>query len=74
MNTITLLTGEQVDTWSELWRAECAARYEDALKVARMGSNRERREHIDRVRASRGDLAADRLRAVAKQLIEGAKQ
>jgi hypothetical protein len=74
VTTVTLLTGEQVDTWSEAWRAECAARHEEALRVARMGSNRERRQHIDKVRASRGDLAADRLREVAKQLIEGAKQ
>ncbi|ALV06687.1 DUF7696 family protein [Roseateles depolymerans] len=72
MKTVTLITSQHVDSASEAWRAECAARYEEALRVARMATNRERRDHVDKVRASRGDLAADRLRAVAKQLIEGA--
>lgn len=72
MNTVTLITGQQVDSASEAWRAECAARYEEALKVARMGSNRERKEYVNKVRASRGDVAASRLRKVAIQIIEGA--
>jgi len=72
MTTVTLITGGQVDSASEEWRLECAQRHEEARRVAELPSNEARRAHIQRVRSSRGDLAADRLRKAAHQLMQGA--
>lgn len=72
MTTITLVAGELVDSASEEWRAECAQRHVEARRVAEMSSHEERKRHIATVRKNRGDLAADRLRKAAHQLMQGA--
>lgn len=72
MAAVILLDGREVDSASEEWRAECSQRHEEAQRVAAMPNNEARRAHIATVRKNRGDLAADRLRKIAHQLMQGA--
>ena len=61
--TVTLIDGTEVDSWSELWRAECEARH-----VLSMPNIQLRRLYLADVTKRRGDVAgqalADLVRAV----------
>lgn len=58
---VTLSSGQEATTWCECWKLECAARHTEALRVLQIPDREARQAYIGRVRASKGDLAADRL-------------
>ncbi len=64
MTTVTLITGEQVDSASEEWRLECEAR-----ELLRRNTT-DRREYFDAVERTRGAEAVDQLKAVFMKLWE----
>lgn len=65
MSTVTLFDGTLADSSSEAWRHECEAR-----NIAHMPSTQQRHEYVAAVRRSRGDAAADDLRALASDIRE----
>lgn len=62
MTTVTLLSGQQVDSSSEEWRNECEAR---AMLRIELSSRRAMLEDIER---RRGKPAADKLKATMTDL------
>lgn len=68
MTTVTLITGEQVDSSSEEWRLETEAR-----ELLRRNTV-DRREYLAAVERKRGADAADRLKAVFMKLWEARKR
>lgn len=67
MTTVTLITGEQVDSASEEWRLETEAR-----ELLRKGRTTEfRRDYLANVERSRGTDAANKLRDLVLKIWEG---
>lgn len=58
---VTLSSGQEATTWCECWKQETAARHTEALRVLQIPNREARLAYIARVRAVKGDLAADRL-------------
>ncbi len=69
MTTVTLITGEQVDSASEAYRLECEAR-----ELLRGRSTQDRREYLAIVERKRGTQAADALKAAIQKLWEESKR
>ena len=70
MTTVTLITGEQVDSASEQWRLETEAR--ELLRKGRTTAFR--RDYLANVERSRGTQAADQLRDMVLKLWEARPQ
>lgn len=68
MTTVTLTTGEQVDSASEAWRLETEAR-----ELLRRNTN-DRREYFAAVERKRGVDAVEQLKAVFLKLWEAKKR
>lgn len=73
--TVQLLDGRQVSNYSEEWRRECYERELAALEISRLPDKDSRRRRVEAVRASAGDVAAERLvqrLVVLRKRIDGA--
>lgn len=70
MTTVTLITGEQVDSASEEWRLETEAR--ELLRKGRTTAFR--RDYLANVERSRGTDAANKLRELVLKIWEGNKR
>jgi len=58
-----------IDTWSEAWRLECEARHVLSLK-----DKKTRNAYLGRIRAKRGDQAADILEGAVYRAWKLSKQ
>lgn len=59
---VTLSTGEVVDSWSPLWKAECLARHVAVLALLRIASVEARRARLASIEADRGAVFAQRVK------------
>lgn len=59
---VTLSTGEVVDSWSPLWKAECLARHVAVIALLRIASVEARRARLASIEAERGAVFAQRVK------------
>lgn len=59
---VTLLTGQEVTTWCECWRAECAERAQDVHQVLALPDKDQRHRYLAAYGDNRGPAALERLK------------
>lgn len=65
----TLISGHQVDNYSEEWREECEAR-----SIVNMPTIQQRRDYLAYIRKNRGEDSANRLENIVREIWEINKQ
>lgn len=65
---VTLLSGLEVCTWCEAWRAECADRHREASALLRLPTRERRREHLESREAQLGPEYRRRLESATRDL------